>query len=136
MYCHIMVEESPSGSASHAPPLGGGNEVRRFADFWPLYLHDHRRPLTRLIHVFGTATGLALVIAGAVVGPWLASCGIAVGYGFAWFAHLAVERNRPATFRHPLWSFLADLRMTTLFLAGRLEGELRRYGVEASRSPR
>jgi len=34
--------------------------------------------------------------------PWWFVGGLLVGYGFAWFAHFAVEKNRPATFRQPV----------------------------------
>jgi hypothetical protein len=51
---------------------------------------------------------------------------LGVGYAVAWVAHLAVEHNRPATFRYPLWSFAADWKMWALTLSGRLDRELER----------
>jgi hypothetical protein len=45
--------------------------------------------------------------------------GILSGYGFAWIGHFFVEHNRPATFKYPLWSLLADFRMFFNILLGR-----------------
>ena len=53
-----------------------------------------------------------------------------MGYGFAWFGHFAIEKNRPATFKYPLWSFIAaDWKMWALMLSGRMAAE-----VEKARS--
>ena len=95
-----------------------------YNSFWLVYLAAHRRPTTRAIHMTGTAASILLVLAA------LAAAVIA-GYGFAWLSHGIVERNRPATFRHPLWSVVSDFRMLFLWLSGRLDGELARHGIGA-----
>lgn len=101
-----------------------------YQDFWPRYLQQHSRAATRRIHVLGTCTGL-LLLAGAVLNQdWrLAVVGVVVGYGGAWLSHAFIERNRPETFSHPWWSFVSDLRMTWLYVTGRLRRELERHGI-------
>jgi hypothetical protein len=107
-----------------------GSRFHGYAEFWPHYLREHADPRTRAIHAAGTAAGLLLVLAGLAIGPWwLVLAGVVAGYGCAWLSHLLVERNRPATFSHPLWSLGSDLRMAWLMVTGRLDEELRRAGV-------
>ncbi|TCZ55413.1 DUF962 domain-containing protein [Roseicella aquatilis] len=101
-----------------------------FAAFWPYYLREHAAPATRAVHVAGTWAGVLLLLAAILVGPWwLALLAPVVGYGCAWLSHLLIERNRPATFTHPAWSLLGDLRMAWLAATGRLGAELRRQGL-------
>ena len=105
-------------------------EYRRFSDFWIYYLREHSRPGTRALHYAGTGLVLGLAGAAAAAGEWrLLVLVPLVGYGFAWLSHIAVERNRPATFTYPLWSLAADFRMFFLWLTARLGPELDRAGV-------
>lgn len=106
------------------------SKFESFAAFWPHYLREHSRPRTRALHFVGTSLVVGLAIATVVTGTWWLLAAIPVaGYGFAWTSHAAVERNRPATFIHPLWSLRADFRMWRMWLIGTLEPELRAAGV-------
>lgn len=101
-----------------------------YRTFWPVYLAAHSRPATRAIHMAGTAAGILLILAAiAFRNPWLIAGAIVAGYALAWASHGLVERNRPATFDHPLWSIFSDFRMLFLWLGGRLGGELARHGI-------
>lgn len=109
-------------------------EHRTFAQFWPFYLREHSKPRTRALHFAGTSLVVALLAFAILMGRWLLLLLVPVaGYGFAWLAHLKVEKNRPATFTYPLWSLAADFRMWWLWLTGRLGPELDKAGVDRSR---
>jgi hypothetical protein len=101
-----------------------------FAQFWPYYLREHGRPATRWLHFLGTSLAIGCIVLAIVLREpaWLAAAPVA-GYGPAWIGHFFVERNRPATFKHPWWSFLGDLKMFWLMLTGRIGRELRRLEI-------
>ncbi|RST29827.1 DUF962 domain-containing protein [Sphingomonas ginkgonis] len=104
--------------------------IRSFADFWPFYLREHASPRTRALHYAGTSLVVAITLAALATGRTGLLIALPVaGYGFAWAAHFLVEKNRPATFTHPLWSLAADFRMWGLWLTRRLGPELERAGV-------
>jgi hypothetical protein len=104
--------------------------MKTFAEFWPFYVREHSRPLTRVLHAAGTLGSTALLLGLLLTGRWrwlpLALC---VGYGVAWVGHFFVEHNRPATFKHPLWSLMGDYKMVALMLAGRMGSEVARFAA-------
>jgi len=75
-----------------------------------------------VLHYTGTLTALASVILLVAIGKWwLFPLAFVPGYALAWIGHFFIEKNRPATFKHPLWSFMGDWRMLGLMLTGRLK---------------
>lgn len=106
-------------------------EHKTFAAFWPFYLREHSRRRTRALHYAGTTLVVFILLFAVLTGRWLLLLAVPLaGYGFAWVAHFAVEKNRPATFTYPLWSLAADFKMWWLWLTGRLAPELEKAGVE------
>ena len=104
--------------------------IRSYREFWPHYLNEHKQPRTRALHLAGTGVTAALLAAGLVTANiWFLPAAVLAGYGPAWFAHFVVEKNRPATFRYPLWSLISDFRMAATWLAGGLHRELKRAGI-------
>ncbi len=100
-------------------------EHQSFDEFWPHYLREHSRPRTRALHYVGTTLVIGIALYAVLSGKWAWLLVLPVaGYGLAWLAHFAVEKNRPATFTYPLWSLAADFRMWWLWLTGRLGPEL------------
>ena len=92
-----------------------------FAEFYPFYLSEHAQRTTRRLHFLGSALALLCIAALAVTGdPWWFLAGLFSGYGFAWVSHLAVEKNRPATFTHPVYSFMGDWVMFWQILTGKI----------------
>jgi hypothetical protein len=110
-----------------------GLDAKSYEEFWPLYLREHSRPLTRGLHITGTLSALALLGLGLASLDWrLLVVAPIVGYGLAWIGHFFVEHNVPATMSHPGWSLASDFRMVWLFVTGRLGRELDRRSLDPS----
>jgi len=91
------------------------------AAFYPYYLSQHSMRWNRRLHFIGTSAVLALgVIAIGARSLWPLLGIPLAGYGFAWIGHYFFERNRPATFSHPIYSLMCDFRMYWDIWRGRL----------------
>jgi hypothetical protein len=105
-------------------------KISTYEEFWPFYLKEHSQPKTRALHYAGTGAGLLCAAFAVASGhPALLPLALVPSYGAAWAAHFGVEKNRPATFTHPLWSFVSDFRMAGLWCAGKLECEYKKHGL-------
>ena len=94
---------------------------RNFREFYPFYLGEHADPRCRRMHFLGSCLVIAcLVIAIATRNPWWLIGMPLAGYGCAWIGHFAFEKNKPATFHHPLYSLMGDWVMFAEMLRGRV----------------
>lgn len=108
--------------------------IQSFQEFWPFYLGEHSKAGTRWLHFVGSTLGLGW-LAWALIdrNPLWILAALGTGYAFAWVSHFGIEKNRPATFTYPLWSFAADWKMWFFMLTGRIRGEIERHVPAASR---
>jgi hypothetical protein len=122
----------PAGALQAAADQAERFDRMKYGEFWPRYLEAHADRRSRALHYLSTSAALACIAGAAIAGDWrwLVAAPI-VGYGPAWLAHAAFERNRPETFSHPIWSLLSDFRMLGRFRAGRLAAELRRAHIQS-----
>lgn len=99
----------------------GEESFASFADFYPWYLGEHSDINCRRLHFAGTSLVIATsVCAFATTTWWLLALLPGVGYGFAWMGHFLFEKNRPATFRHPIYSIAGDFVMFRDVLIGKI----------------
>lgn len=93
----------------------------RFADFYPFYLAEHSNLTCRRLHYVGSLLVLGILAYGLSTQQWLWLLAMPLaGYGFAWVGHFVFEKNRPATFQYPLYSFLGDWVMLKDMLTGKI----------------
>jgi hypothetical protein len=101
--------------------MGDAATYRSFGDFYPFYLSQHADPTCRRLHFAGTTLGLAAILHSlSTLNFWWLLPGLAAGYAFAWVGHFFFEKNRPATFTYPLYSFIGDWVMWRDMLVGRI----------------
>jgi len=77
--------------------------------------------LCRRAHFIGSSSAIAAVAQYIdSLNPWWLLFAVLSGYGGAWIGHFFFEKNRPASFTQPLYSFMADWKMWWQFLTGKL----------------
>jgi len=88
------------------------DRIKTYKEFYGYYLNEHSKKGTRILHYIGTTLAAICLVMLVVTMEWKwLGFGLVVGYLFAWIGHFFVEKNRPATFKYPLWSFISDWRM-------------------------
>ena len=78
--------------------------------------------MCRRLHFIGTSFVFAAAAGFFVTGelPLLIVLPVA-GYGFAWYGHFVYEKNKPASFKFPLYSLMGDFKMFWDILSGKLK---------------
>ena len=93
-----------------------------FHQFYPYYLSEHSKSGTKIFHFIGT---ISVVIYLAMFCAYLDFIYFLLmpisGYGFAWLSHLFIEKNKPATFRYPLYSLRGDFLMFWHIITGKVK---------------
>lgn len=75
---------------------------------------------TRILHFVGTLLIFVVIIYVLQSGKERFLWYIPIfGYGFAWVSHAAVEKNKPTTFKYPVWSLVSDFKMFFELLIGK-----------------
>lgn len=111
-----------NGEPAPAVPPVDPRSFRTFRDFYPFYLTEHRNRTCRRLHFAGSS--LTLLCTGALLltgNPWWLPAALLCGYGFAWAGHFGFEKNRPASFRRPLYSFMGDWAMYVDIWTGKVK---------------
>lgn len=92
-----------------------------FAEFYPFYLTEHSNRTCRRLHFVGSSLGLVcLALVFATGSLWWLLAGLLCGYAFAWIGHFGFEKNKPASFKRPLYSFMGDWVMYKDIWTGRI----------------
>jgi len=95
--------------------------ISNYDEFWQFYLAEHTKPWTKKIHALGLILGLAFVFYAIASSEWVfLPLALLVSYGPIWMSHFFIEKNKPASFKYPFWSFISEFRMVYLFFRGKL----------------
>lgn len=95
--------------------------IRQYPDFYKFYLSEHENVMSRRLHVLGSSAGIYGAYRAYKTGKkrYLAY-GIVAGYACAWTGHFFFEKNKPASFKQPLYSFISDWRMLADVVQGKI----------------
>ena len=106
---------------AETPTVENTKHFNSFKDFYPYYLREHGNSTCRRLHFVGSTLALLCLFALFLTGNfWFLLGGLLFGYGFAWIGHFGFEKNRPASFKRPLYSFRGDWVMWRDILTGRI----------------
>lgn len=95
--------------------------IKNYSEFYRFYLTEHRSIMSRRLHAAGSTVGIYF-FSKAIrqrKAKYLVH-GLVSGYACAWVGHFMFEKNKPASFKQPLYSFISDWRMLSDIVRGNL----------------
>ena len=105
-----------------AAAAAGLSAMKSFAEFNPLCLTGQSNRNCRRLHFVGSSPGLVCLVLAFTTGhPWWVRVGMLCGYAFTWVGHFGFEKNKPASFKRPLYSFMGDWAMYRASWAGKVK---------------
>lgn len=94
--------------------------IKNYQEFYRFYLTEHRNIMSRRLHVVGSSIGIYFSKAIRKKQAKYVLYGLVAGYANAWVGHFVFEKNKPASFKQPFYSFISDWRMLSDVARGRL----------------
>ncbi len=101
--------------------------IKNYSEFYRFYLTEHRNIMSRRLHAAGSSIGIYFFT--QAIRQRKAKYvlyGLVSGYACAWVGHFVFEKNKLASFKQPLYSFISDWRMLSDILRGNLSLKDRR----------
>lgn len=96
------------------------SRIQSLKEFYPYYLSEHQNTISRKLHFIGTGLLFIIVFTAIYSGNYFLLGTIPfVGYGFAWVGHFFFEKNKPATFKYPMYSLASDFLLFYDLLTGK-----------------
>ena len=98
-------------------------EYKTFEEFYPFYLSQHANATCRRLHVIGSTLAVIQLNRFLLLSFTLTQFLLVfvIGYGFAWIGHFVFEKNKPATFKYPLFSLRGDMRLLYEVYTGKMK---------------
>ncbi|MBH1959514.1 MAG: DUF962 domain-containing protein [Flavobacteriia bacterium] len=94
--------------------------IKTFKEFYPYYLNQHCKKLTRIFHFAGTLLVLGVIIYVLQSGKERFLWYIPIfGLGISALSHYIFEKNKPTSFQYPVFTLMGDFKMFFELLIGR-----------------
>ncbi len=98
------------------------DKFKSFKAFYPYYLSEHKLKINKILHMIGSFSGLFFLIYCIISKNYFYTpLSLFFGYLFTWIGHFLFEKNKPATFEYPIYSFIGDWVMLKDILLGKIK---------------